>query len=94
MQAKRKLIRTTKFKKDLKKFVSDLIIDDRWIEALYLLQRDQALPKYLEDHPLKGTLAGMRSCHIKPDLCLIYTKEIDGEIGLIRLQSHSELYGN
>ncbi len=92
MQAKRKLIRTSKFKKDVKKFASELIIDDRWIEALYLLQRDEELPRHFADHPLKGDFIGMRSCHIKPDLCLIYTKQIDGEIGLIRLQSHSELY--
>ncbi|MBR0128304.1 MAG: type II toxin-antitoxin system mRNA interferase toxin, RelE/StbE family, partial [Neisseriaceae bacterium] len=31
--------------------------------------------------------------HIKPDLLLIYKKRDDGIIQLVRLGSHSELYG-
>ncbi|MBR5940452.1 MAG: type II toxin-antitoxin system mRNA interferase toxin, RelE/StbE family, partial [Neisseriaceae bacterium] len=35
---------------------------------------------------------GFRECHIKPDLLLIYKKR-DNCIQLVRIGSHSELYG-
>ena len=44
------------------------------------------------DHDLKGKWLGFRECHIKPDLLLIYKKR-DNCIQLVRIGSHSELYG-
>jgi len=60
--------------------------------VLTALAFDLPLDKRLADHPLGGTWAGWRECHIKPDLLLIYRK-IDDELRLARLGSHSELFG-
>jgi mRNA interferase YafQ len=46
--------------------------------------------KYL-DHPLTGDWIDHRDCHIRPDLVLIYRKEGNGILQLVRLGSHSEL---
>ena len=49
-------------------------------------------PKY-RDHKLKGSLRGLRECHIKPDLLLIYNKQEDVLIlNALNLGSHSELF--
>lgn len=49
-------------------------------------------PKY-RDHKLKGSLRGLRECHIKPDLLLIYNKQEDVLIlNALNLDSHSELF--
>ena len=50
------------------------------------------MPKKYCDHELKGNLKDYRECHIKPDLLLIYEPN-DKVIQLVRIGSHSELYG-
>ena len=58
-----------------------------------LLARDIPLPAQLKDHPLKGQWAPNRECHLRPDLLLVYRKPDDETLTLIRLGSHSELFG-
>lgn len=60
------------------------------INALAL---DQMLAASYRDHSLTGEWAGCRECHIKPDLLLIYKKVNDDKLILVRLGSHSELFG-
>jgi mRNA interferase YafQ len=44
------------------------------------------------DHPLQGSLAGVRDCHVLPDLLLLY--EIQGNLVILRrLGTHSEIFG-
>ncbi|MGA9964633.1 MAG: type II toxin-antitoxin system YafQ family toxin [Terriglobales bacterium] len=45
------------------------------------------------DHPLGGEWRDHRECHLKPDLLLIYRKPNADLLQLIRLGSHSELFG-
>lgn len=54
---------------------------------------DCPLPAKYEDHSLSGDLAGFRDCHVKPDLVLIYEKIGDDTLRLVRLGSHSEVFG-
>jgi len=57
------------------------------------LARGESLDKKYKDHELQGVLKGVRECHIKPDLLLVY--KIYAErvfLELIRLGSHSELF--
>ena len=54
---------------------------------------DQPLAASYRDHGLTGEWAGCRECHIKPDLLLIYKKEEEDKLILVRLGSHSELFG-
>ncbi len=67
-------------------------LDEQLNEALQLLVVDHTLsPKY-RDHPLHGSRAGERNCHIRPDLVLIYSKPNQSDLILLRLASHSELF--
>ena len=53
---------------------------------------DQPLPARYRDHPMHGSRAGERNCHIRPDLVLIYNKPNQTDLNLLRLASHSELF--
>ena len=87
---------TTRFSKDLKRegkspknkdllFKLQTIID--------LLADDEELPLNLQDHLLVGEFVGMRELHVKPNLLLVYRKLKDGTLELLRLGSHSEIFG-
>ncbi|MBA3032268.1 MAG: type II toxin-antitoxin system YafQ family toxin [Gammaproteobacteria bacterium] len=58
-----------------------------------MLVLDRPLAASCRDHGLTGEWADCRECHIKPDLLLIYRKEGDDKLTLVRLGSHSELFG-
>jgi mRNA interferase YafQ len=45
------------------------------------------------DHALSGDRENHRECHIWPDLLLIYSKTSPDVLRLVRLGSHSELFG-
>jgi len=87
--------RTTAFKRDYKreaKSPAHTDLSELLQGVLTLLATSQALPEANRDHPLKGEWRGYRDCHLKPDLVLIYKKDKD-EIQLVRIGSHSELFG-
>ena len=90
-----KIVFGSQFKRDLKKQFL-LLATAEWAEILYCLTRRAELPaKYSEkyrDHPLVNDKNGYRDCHIKPDLLLIYSNAGD-TLQLVRLGSHSELFG-
>ncbi|PHV06728.1 type II toxin-antitoxin system mRNA interferase toxin, RelE/StbE family [Janthinobacterium sp. BJB412] len=54
---------------------------------------DSPLAASQRDHSLSGDWLGHRECHLKPDLLLIYKKPDDNKLVLVRLGSHSELFG-
>jgi mRNA interferase YafQ len=56
------------------------------------LSSDVPLLRKHQDHALKGEYVGVRECHIKPDLLLIYFKTGKTLLTLVRLGSHSELF--
>ena len=87
----RTLYPTTQFRRDVKKQWSELITPD-WATVIYYLINDHEIPKKYRDHALSGEWSGFRECHIKPDLLLIYETGEDS-IQLVRLGSHSELFG-
>ncbi len=66
-------------------------IEGNLLKTLQLLISDTPLPEYMHDHSLGGNFKNYRDCHIKPDLVLIYRKNNDNTLELIRLGSHSEL---
>lgn len=57
------------------------------------LANDEPLPPASRDHPLSGAWSDHRECHMKPDLLLIYRKPDACTLQLVRLGSHSELFG-
>ncbi|WP_296331168.1 type II toxin-antitoxin system YafQ family toxin [uncultured Treponema sp.] len=91
-----KFFATSKFDKEYAKLKED---DKKLVDSIVeLLIEGKTLPAKFRDHQLKGNLKDFRDCHVKPDLVLIYGKEIDEikeeEILIItayRVNSHSEL---
>jgi mRNA interferase YafQ len=68
-------------------------IDSLISEAVALLSEDKPLPDRNRDHQLSGEWRDHRECHLKPDLLLIYRKPDELVLQLVRLGSHSELFG-
>jgi mRNA interferase YafQ len=58
-----------------------------------LLAEDMPLPERNHDHALGGEWLDFRECHLRPDLLLIYRKPDAAVLQLVRLGSHSELFG-
>ena len=62
-------------------------------EIVKLLSEEQPLPPKNKDHPLKGSYAGYKECHIRPDWLLIYkTDKQILTLVLIRAGIHSDLF--
>ena len=92
----RTIERSTAFRRDYRRIKPTpryRNIDAPLAAVIRLLVDDQPLPPANRDHALTGNWAGYRECHIRPDLLLIYGKP-DGEtLRLVRLGSHSDLFG-
>jgi mRNA interferase YafQ len=65
-------------------------MDELWAVVGMLLTQKNLSEKY-RDHPLSGSHAGSRDCHIQPDWILIYTIEGKNLI-LERTGTHSDLF--
>lgn len=68
-------------------------LDSDLLAVLKALVADLPLAPRYRDHDLTGDWLGHRECHLKPDLLLIYRKVDDDLLILVRLGSHSELFG-
>jgi mRNA interferase YafQ len=90
----RRIEPTIAFRRDLKRERRgkhknlDQILD----ELIETLAADEPLPERSRDHALTGNWIGLRECHVRPDLLLIYEKDVD-VLRLVRLGSHSLLFG-
>lgn len=63
-------------------------------ELLGLFIEGVSLPARFDDHPLKGTLAAFRECHLGFDLLVIYKRNQEEEIVTIKeVGTHPELFG-
>ncbi len=93
---KRKIVPSTKFKKDFEKALKSKTFDEKvFVYVLDKLKSDIPLEAKYKDHPLKGNYKGFRDCHIHPDWVLVYGKTDTKELKileLIRLNSHSNLF--
>jgi len=92
----RRIERTNAFRRDFKRekrgqHRRDL--DTLLVEVVALLVEDRPLPAKNRDHSLGGEWRDFRECHLKPDLLLIYRKSAPDLLQLVRLGSHSELFG-
>lgn len=86
----RKLIPTTKYKKDLKRYSRQPSKMQALFDILTLLANKQPIPKEYNPHFLKGNYKGCMECHIEDDFLLIWID--DDIVELVRLGSHSELF--
>jgi mRNA interferase YafQ len=92
----RMIERTTQFKKDYKREFKGQYskkITTILPAIVHLLISDEKLPIKYKDHQLQGEYLDCRDCHITPDLVLIYKKVNKDVLQLVRIGSHSELFG-
>jgi mRNA interferase YafQ len=68
-------------------------IDSLVSDAVSLLAEDKPLSEKNRDHNLSGQWDDCRECHLKPDLLLVYRKPDREVLQLVRMGSHSELFG-
>lgn len=92
----RRIERTNTFRRDYKREKRGQ--GRRDLEALIsfivsLLAEDTPPPERNHDHALGGEWRDFRECHLRPDLLLIYRKPDAEVLQLVRLGSHSELFG-
>ena len=87
---------TTRFRKDFRKIFGqsrNRKAENRFRLILKMLVNDAQLPRQVHDHELSGELLGLRELHVMPDLLLMYYKEGEQVLNLVRLGTHSELFG-
>lgn len=92
----RTIERSTAFKRDYKRESKGqyrVSLDDTLVPVLVALAHDEPLERRHRDHELDGNWSGYRECHVKPDLLLIYQKPDSETLHLVRLGSHSQLFG-
>jgi len=92
----RRIEHTTAFRRDFKSEKRGPYrdeIDSLITSVVSLLAEDQPLADKHRDHRLGGRWRDHRECHLKPDLLLIYRKPGVEVLQLVRLGSHSELFG-
>jgi len=84
---------TTQFRKDYKKYKNNPKKVKALKEVLELLMNEQPIPSEYSPHLLHGDYKGCMECHIQGDFLLIWIDEAKDIIELVRLGSHSELFG-
>ena len=92
----RRIERTTAFRRDFKREKSGphrRDIDCLVSEVVSLLAKDKTLQEKNRDHGRSGDWRDHRECHLRPDLLLIYRKPDIQVLQLVRMGSHSELFG-
>lgn len=86
------IIYSSQFKKDFKKVRKLPLSDLKTIfEVISILEQKANLDTKYKDHELIGNWSNFRECHIKPDLLLIYKKNIS-ELQLARIGTHNDLF--
>lgn len=85
--------KTTQFKKDFKKIKNNTNKINALLEIVRKLANGETIPAEFDPHPLTGNYKNHMECHIESDFLLIWFDKNADEVKLIRLGSHSELFG-
>lgn len=89
----KRLKASSQFKKDYKRFRNNPQKIKKLFEVLNLLKNELVMPETYRPHLLTGKYAGYMECHIEGDFLLIWFDPNTDQIDLVRLGSHSELFG-
>jgi len=89
----KKLKPSSKYKKDYKRYRNSAKKVAELFEVLRMLENEVPIPAEYDPHMLKGDYNGHMECHIEDDFLLIWFDPDSDEIALVRLGSHSELFG-
>lgn len=83
---------TTQFKKDLKRIRNNPKKSTALLNILKMLENETPIPDIFRPHMLTGDYTGCMECHIQGDFLLIWFDENTGDIDLLRIGLHSELF--
>ena len=81
------------YKKDYKRYKNQPKKLDALKEVLWMLRNEQPIPAEYKPHMLLGQYRGCMECHIQGDFLLVWFDEERDIIELVRLGTHSELFG-
>ena len=84
---------TSRYKKDYKRFRNNPKKVEKLFGILKKLENEIPIPAEFNPHMLTGDYKGHMGCHIEGDFLLIWFDPDTDEISLVRLGSHSELFG-
>ena len=84
---------SSQYKKDAKIYRNQPARMEKVAEILCKLRDEIPIPKEYKPHMLTGDYKGCMECHIENDFLLIRIDEEENQIGVLRLGSHSELFG-
>ena len=89
----KKIFPSTQYKKDYKRYRNNPSKIAALGEIIDILANEQPIPARFSPHLLHGNYKGCMECHIQDDFLLIWFDETSDIIELVRLGSHSELFG-
>lgn len=89
----KKLKPSTQYKKDVKRIINNPRKLKVLQNILDKLKNEIPIPPKNKPHMLTGDYTGYMECHIEGDFLLIWFDPYTDQIDLIRLRSHSELFG-
>lgn len=89
----KKLQPTTQYKKDYKRIRNNSQKVKDLKEILTKLVNDEPIPAEYLPHKLTGKYKGCLECHVQSDFLLIWIDEKNDIIELVRVGTHSELFG-
>lgn len=84
---------STQYKRDLKRIRNNKHKATELLKILIMLENEIPIPSEYRPHMLTGDYNGCMECHIEGDFLLIWFDHKTNEIDLLRLGSHSELFG-
>ena len=84
---------STQYKKDAKRYRHRPELMSEVTKILQYLKEDKPIPAEYYPHPLHHDYKGCMECHVKDDFLLIWIDRENDVIGVLRLGTHSELFG-
>ena len=84
---------SSQYKRDAKRFRNQPKKMEKVVEILRMLRDEIPIHSEFSPHMLKGEYKGCMECHVEGDFLLIWIDETENQIGVLRLGSHSELFG-
>ena len=84
---------STKAKKDLKKYRNNIQLMKLLFDVLDRLKKGEPIPSSYKPHELIGTYKDCMECHVGSDFLLIWIDAASDMVEIVRIGSHSELFG-
>lgn len=85
--------KSTQFKKDYKRYKNNKEFVTLLFSLVELLAEGKPIPEKFLPHLLKGNWKNYMECHVENDTLLLWYDTKQDVVELVRLGSHSEIFG-